>query len=114
MEHSLFIEFIERRFQRMEDKFDKYFLWGYGTMLSIFVGVLVWILNRINVPSDKEMHPPTSGHPDGKQKYLFPVKSNWFWICMNPRWLEEHDNFALWADGNLNQFIYYYGGDIQF
>jgi len=64
---------IERRLERMEDKFDKYFLWGYGTLLSIFIGVLAWMLNRIKIEqSIKIPQPPSSNLKVSRQKYLFP------------------------------------------
>jgi hypothetical protein len=66
------IQRIDRRLERMEDKFDKYFLWGYGTLLSIFIGVLAWFLNKFRSESIREYHPPTSNLKVTKQKYLFP------------------------------------------
>ena len=68
------LQFIDKRFQRMEDKFDTYFLWGYGTLLSLFLGALAWILNRIRSEDRKHYIPPSPGHNEGKQKYLFPSK----------------------------------------
>ena len=68
------LQFIDKRFQRMEDKFDTYFLWGYGTLLSLFLGALAWILNRIRSEDRKHYIPPSPGHSDSKQKYLFPSK----------------------------------------
>lgn len=66
------IQRIDRRLERMEDKFDKYFLWGYGTLLSIFIGVLAWFLNRFRSESTSAYHPPTPKLKVTKQKYLFP------------------------------------------
>jgi hypothetical protein len=65
---------IERGLERMEDKFDKYFLWGYGTLLSIFIGVLAWMLNRFKIQQIvREPQPPTSDLKVSMQKYLFPT-----------------------------------------
>ncbi len=71
---EIILQFIDKRFQRMEDKFDTYFLWGYGTLLSLFLGAMAWILNRIRSEDRKYYLPPTSGDNVGKQKYLFPTK----------------------------------------
>ena len=71
---EIVLQSIDKRFQRMEDKFDTYFLWGYGTLLSLFLGALAWILNRIRSEDRKYYLPPSPGHNDGKQKYLFPSK----------------------------------------
>ena len=68
------LQFIDKRFQRMEDKFDTYFLWGYGTLLSLFLGALAWILNRIRSEDRNHYPPPSSGNKVSKQKYLFPSK----------------------------------------
>ena len=37
---EIVLQSIDKRFQRMEDKFNTYFLWGYGTMMSLFLGAL--------------------------------------------------------------------------
>jgi len=63
---------IEGRLERMENKFDKYFLWGYGTLLSIFIGVLAWMLNRFKIQQIvREPPPPSSDLKLSKQKYLY-------------------------------------------
>ena len=71
---EIVLQFIDKRFQRMEDKFDTYFLWGYGTLLSLFLGAMAWILNRIRSEDRKFYPPPISGDNVGKQKYLYPTK----------------------------------------
>jgi hypothetical protein len=42
----------------MEDKFDRYFLWGYGTLISIFMLSLAWFLNRVKTENIKDAKPP--------------------------------------------------------
>lgn len=71
---EIVLQSIDKRFQRMEDKFDTYFLWGYGTLLSLFFGALAWILNSSRPEDRKHYIPPSPGHNEGKQKYLFPSK----------------------------------------
>lgn len=61
---------IDRRLERIEDKFDRYFLWGYGTLMSIFMLSLAWFLNRVKTENIKDAKPPNPELKVTKSRFL--------------------------------------------
>lgn len=42
-DHLELVNLIDYRFERMEDKFDTYFMWGYGSLLGIIMGGMLML-----------------------------------------------------------------------
>lgn len=61
---------IDRRLERIEDKFDRYFLWGYGTLMSIFMLSLAWFMNRFKTESTRDTKPPRPELKVTKSRFL--------------------------------------------
>lgn len=61
---------IDRRLERMEDKFDRYFLWGYGTLMSIFMISLAWFMNKFKSEFTGNAGPPRTNLKVSKSRLL--------------------------------------------
>lgn len=61
---------IDRRLERMEDKFDRYFLWGYGTLMSIFMVSLAWFMNKFKPEYTGNSGPPRADLKVSKSRLL--------------------------------------------